>query len=341
MTYAFSPLGSAETKYFFELTPERILEAVESLGLVCTGRCLALNSMENRVYEVEIDIGDTPTKRPSDRFRIIKFYRPGRWTREQIADEHRFLLDLVEYEIPVVAPSANANGETLFRLKDVDILFAVFPKQGGRNPEELNEEQVGRVGRLLGRMHSVGRTKQASSRLRLTPENIGLQSLEFLLDSGSIPREVEDSYEGLVRSICDLSSPWFEGINYQRIHGDCHLGNLLWSDEGPFWVDFDDMMQGPPVQDLWLMLPGRDDHAKRLLHHLLEGYEQMGDFDRSTLRLIEPLRALRMIYFTAWIAKRWEDPAFKRAFVDFGTPRYWREQIDQLNEQLELMNSAY
>jgi len=336
MDYAFSPLGSPETRFFFEITPERILDAVETIGVRATGRFLALNSMENRVYEVEIELDEKP-KKPSDAFRVIKFYRPGRWTREQIAEEHEFLLDLVEYEIPVVAPLKNAEGETVFQVPGMEIYFAVFRKQGGRNPAELDDAQMLQVGRLLARLHSVGSTKRAPHRLRVSPENVAIRSLDFLLESKILPPEIELSYEQLVRQIVAVSGPWFGGVPLQRIHNDCHLGNLLWGDEGPFWVDFDDMAEGPCVQDVWLFLPGRDEYAQAKLQLLLEGYEQMRAFDRSTLRLIEPLRAMRMIYFTAWIGKRWEDPAFKRAFVEYNTPKYWREQLSQLQEQLELI----
>ena len=338
MRYAFTALGSPETKFFFELTPDKILDAVEGFGVQCTGRCMPLNSMENRVYEVEIELpeGEEP-KRPSDRFRIIKFYRPGRWTKEQILEEHQFLLDLVEYDIPVVAPLASADGSTLSQLPQLEIYFAVFRKQGGRNPEELTDEQLLQAGRLLARMHNVSVTREAPTRILVSPETVALPALEFLLTSDSMPEEVQASYENLVHKICDIASPWFKDAAVHRIHGDCHLGNLLWGSEGPFWVDFDDMARGPAVQDLWLMIPGRDEYGQQKLQLLLEGYEQMRNFDRNTLRLIEPLRAMRMIYFSAWIAKRWEDPAFKRAFVEFGTPKYWREQVNQLNEQLEFI----
>ncbi|MFN8390219.1 MAG: serine/threonine protein kinase [Bdellovibrionota bacterium] len=341
MEYAFSPLGSPETKFFFELTPDRILDAVERFGVRCTGRCLTLNSMENRVYEVEIELPpDVKPKKPSERFRIIKFYRPGRWTKEQILEEHQFLLDLVEYEIPVIAPLKDDSGQTLLQVPDLPIYFAVFPKQGGRNPGELDDMQALQVGRLLGRMHNVGAARQAPNRIRITPENIAFQSLDFLLDSDVLPNDIAHQYEDLVEQIVETTSPWFEGVPYHRIHGDCHFGNLLWSDEGPYWVDFDDMATGPAVQDVWLLLPGRDDFAYQKLQLLLEGYEQMRSFDRSSIRLIEPLRAMRMIYFTAWIAKRWEDPAFKKTFVEFGTPKYWRDQLSQLLEQWELIQGG-
>lgn len=329
------------TKFFFELTPDKILDAVETVGVRCTGRCLAMNSMENRVYEVEIDLDDEAiVTKPSDRFRVIKFYRPGRWSREQIEEEHRFLLDLKESDIPVVAPLPNGAGETLSTIPGIDIHFAVFPKQGGRNPDELSFEQLEQVGRLLARMHNVGETSPAPSRVRIHPEIMAAQSFEQLSRCSQFPTEIAAQYGGIVDELCAIASPWFEEFPIQRIHGDCHYGNLLWGSEGPYWVDFDDMSQGPCVQDLWLLIPGRDDYARQQLNALLDGYEQMRDFDRRSLRLIEPLRAMRMIYFSAWIAKRWEDPAFQRTFVDFGSPKYWREQMMQLMEQMELIREG-
>lgn len=336
-----SAWGEAETKYFYELTPEKILSAVESLGFICTGRCLAMNSFENRVYEVEIEIEDeTKIKSPSERFRIVKFYRPGRWTAEQIKEEHQFLLDLVDLEIPVVAPLVFSSGETLLKIPDSNIYCAVFPKVGGRSPDELSDEQLPLVGRLLARMHNAGSVRKANYRLNLSADTYVRSSLKYLLENKKIPRDIENNYSDLVREISDLTDSLFKGIPLQRIHGDCHLGNLLWGKDGPFWVDFDDMLNGPCVQDIWLLIPGRDEYAKNQLNILLDAYEQMREFDYQSLRLIEPLRALRMIHFTAWIAKRWEDPAFPNAFVDFGTPKYWSEQIAQLQEQVCLIKNS-
>lgn len=330
-----SAWGTSETQYFYELTPEKILQAVEQLGLSCTGRCIALNSMENRVYEVEIELDDeNVAKTASERFRIVKFYRPGRWTEEQIKEEHQFLLDLKELEIPVVAPIGLSGGATLLKTEDSEIFCAIFPKVGGRNPDELQDEQLPIIGRLLARMHNVGAVKEAKHRLHISPKIYGRESLAFLQESKNIPRHLESQYADLVTEICDLSEPLFEKIVPQRVHGDCHLGNLLWGREGPFWVDFDDMLMGPCVQDLWLIIPGRDDYAKRQLSILLKAYCEMRDFDSTSLKLIEPLRALRMIHFSAWIAKRWKDPAFPRTFVDFGTEAYWQEQVAQLEEQV-------
>jgi Ser/Thr protein kinase RdoA (MazF antagonist) len=328
--------GSAETQYFFELTPEKILDAVEASGFRVTGRCLTLNSMENRVYEVELELDEgVQPKTPSERFRIVKFYRPGRWTETQILEEHAFLKDLKESEIPAVAPLPFSDGRTLHRAGDLEIWYTVFPKVGGRSPDELKDDQLMQVGRLLGRMHNVGAAKPAPHRIELSPESYGIQNLKFLLDTNAVPVDVRARYQKVVESICDLTAPWFRETPNQRIHGDCHFGNLLWGGEAAFFVDFDDMVRGPCVQDFWLLIPGRDQESRRQMEVLLEGYEQMRAFDRNSLRLIEPLRALRFVHFNAWIAKRWQDPAFPRSFPEFGTPRYWQEQVADLEDQLQ------
>jgi Ser/Thr protein kinase RdoA (MazF antagonist) len=322
------------TKFFYELTPDRILDAIELAGFMPTGRFTALNSMENRVYEVEIEL-DTPPATPSERFKIIKFYRPGRWSKFQIEEEHRFLLDLVENEIPVVAPLSLKDGKTISEM--VGIFFSVFPKVGGRIPDELTTEQLQQVGRLLGRMHLTGRAREAKHRLHLSPQSYGLINLDFLLTNDILPLSVKEPYENTVKALCAAIEPMFRGVRTQRIHGDCHYGNLIWGSKGPFWVDFDDMVVGPPVQDLWLLVPGRELEDRILFESLLEGYEQMCQFERSTLRLIEPLRALRLINYSTWIAKRWQDPAFQRVFENFGTDRYWQEQIGYLREIHQLI----
>ncbi len=335
-----SAWGDKETKYFYELTPERILDAVEAFGFRATGRCMPLNSMENRVYEVEIELEEGVTvKSPSERFRIVKFYRPGRWSKEQILEEHKFLLDLVEYEIPAVAP-LQINGETLLTIPEIQIFAAVFPKIGGRSPDELDDQQMARVGRLLARMHGVGSAGTAPHRLEINTDTYGLANLEYLLSNSHLPQDVSATYSQVVREICALSEPLFRNATNHRIHGDCHLGNLLWNDEGPFWVDFDDMLRGPAVQDLWLIIPGRDEYAIRKRDILVNAYEEMRSFDRSALQLIEPLRALRFIHFSGWIARRWDDPAFKQAFSHFGTGRYWQDQVQDLREQLDLIREG-
>ena len=333
-----NPWGTSATQHFFSLTPAHILEAVERAGYRCTGRCLALNSMENRVYEVEIEVDDPrQLKSPSDRFVIIKFYRPGRWTWDQIQDEHDFLFDLADADIPVIAPIQNDEGHSVFDDVALGLMYAIFPKAGGRSPDELDDEQCERVGRLLARLHAVGSLKPAEHRVVLNPETYGINNLRWLLDTNTIPPDVRGRFTKAVETICEVSAPWFKAASTQRIHGDCHLGNLLWGKDGPFWVDFDDMVIGPPVQDLWLIIPGRDEYAQRKLKLVLDAYEIMKPFDRSTLRLIEPLRALRFVHFAAWIGKRWDDPSFPRAFPQYGTPRWWGEQTRDLEEQVSLI----
>jgi len=326
--------GEEETRYFFSLTPDRILDAVEKTGLQCTGRAFQLNSMENRVYDLEIV---SEEKKSGVDSCITKFYRPGRWSFDQISEEHQFLFDLVEYDIPVVAPKRSESGETIFKLDDLDIYFSIFPKVGGRNPSELDSEQLGIVGRLLARLHNVGSTKEAASRIELSPENYGYQSLDFLLENNSLPANIEQDYQDLVEEICETSIELFQDKSIQRVHGDCHLGNLLWGDQGPFWVDFDDMCRAPCVQDIWLVVPGRDEESKRQLDVLLGSYEQMRSFDYSELELVEPLRTLRIVHFNAWIAKRWKDPFFPKAFPQFGTDNYWLDQLSTLREQADLI----
>jgi len=332
--------GENKTEFFYALTPDRILDAIEeSTGYRCTGRSLALNSMENRVYEIEIVL-DQPAATPSDRFIIAKFYRPGRWDREQIQAEHDFLNDLIENEIPAVAPLKFKDGQTIHQLDESNIFYTVFPKIGGRSPYELTDTDLQIVGRLLARMHNVGAAGKAPSRVKLSPETYGLGSLNFLLKNKFIPPEMEPGYKALVESICQISSPWFAQASYQRIHGDCHLGNLLQGSNGFFWVDFDDMVQGPCVQDLWLLIPGRDEYSQAQWRVLLEAYETMRPFNHAELKLVEPLRALRFVHFSAWIAKRYEDPAFQRSFPDFGSQQYWQIQTQDLREQLGIIQES-
>ncbi len=323
---------------FFSLTPETVLQAVESTGLLCTGRCMALNSFENRVYDVELEVEpDSSPKHISSKHRIVKFYRPGRWTAEQIGEEHEFLMDLLTAEIPVIAPLNFPDGSTIHKTP-AGIFYSIFNKIGGRAPDELSDDQLIRVGRLLGRIHSIGASKKANTRVHLKPETYGEANLKFLLDGTWLPSNLKDRFVTLVNSICQLVRPWFSEHSVQRIHGDCHLGNLLWNQSGPFFLDFDDMVVGPPVQDIWLLVPGRDDTSIRQRETLLEGYEEMRHFDRRSIRLIEALRALRFIHYATWIAKRWNDPAFPHAFPHFGTQQYWLDEVNDLEEQYRLLS---
>jgi Ser/Thr protein kinase RdoA (MazF antagonist) len=334
-----SAWGGKDTQFFYNLTPDRVLDAVEaSTGFRCTGRSFALNSMENRVYELEIELDEKP-KNPSDRFVIAKFYRPGRWTKEQILDEHKFLFELVDSDIPVIAPLTFLDGESLHTLKEFNIYYAVFPKCGGRSPDEIEGEDLERVGRLLARIHKVGQANPATHRIAINTETYGINSLKFLFDAKLLPPEIESNYRSTVESICKIAEPFFRTAPIQRIHGDCHMGNLLFGREGYFFVDFDDMVMGPAVQDFWLLIAGRDESAMRRLNTLLDAYESFCNFDRASLKLIEPLRALRFVHFSAWIGKRWKDPSFPKAFPDYGTARYWQEQLNDLQQQLSLIRN--
>ncbi|MCB0358153.1 MAG: serine/threonine protein kinase [Bdellovibrionales bacterium] len=326
---------------FYELTPERILDAVERSGVRTTGRCLQLNSMENRVYEIEIECADEQLPpSASERFRVVKFYRPGRWSNAQIRDEHEFLAELAREEIAVVPPEPFPDGSTLQTDSETGIRYAMFPKQGGRLSFELNDDDLARIGRLLARLHLVGARKEAENRIELTTETYALDSLDYLLENQFLPENIEGYYTDTVEHICDIAEPWFAEADMQRIHGDCHVGNILWATAGPRLIDFDDMVMGPCVQDLWLLTPGRGDEVLKARETLLSGYEQFRNFDRSTLRLIEPLRALRMVHFSAWIAKRFDDPSFANAFPDFGSDSYWREELQALLEVLEILHGV-
>jgi Ser/Thr protein kinase RdoA (MazF antagonist) len=331
--------GDSNTHFFFAITPERVLEAVESAGLETTGRCIQLNSFENRVYDVELETDEGPRGSPANR-RIVKFYRPGRWSREQILEEHQFLADLRAAEIPAIAPIPFPDGETLKLTPQGEIWYALFPKVGGRAPDELTGEQLQRIGMLLARIHNVGAQRPAPHRVALSAETYGLENLDYLLSKNWIPLEFRARYEKVVRDICARTAELFQVLPPQaihRVHGDCHLGNLLWNQEGPFFLDFDDMVRAPAAQDIWLLTPGRDSDAQRQREELLEGYEQMRAFDRTTLKLIEPLRALRFVHYTAWIARRWEDPAFPAAFPEFGSHSYWADETKDLLDQWELL----
>jgi Ser/Thr protein kinase RdoA (MazF antagonist) len=295
-------------------------------GARATGRTFTLNSMENRVYEIELE---------DERRVVTKFYRPGRWSREQILEEHAFLAELVEAEIPAVPPLTLANGSTLDTSPD-GILFAVFEKVRGRSLQELDDQQLAQAGRLLARIHSVGAQHAAEHRLRITPA-WALDSLRILEETGAIDIQVQTRYARAVRTIVQKIEPLFENVPLHRVHGDCHLGNLLWQGERPFFLDFDDMVSAPAVQDVWMVVRGRDEDAARMREVMLAAYETMRAFDRSTLRLVEPLRALRMVHYSSWIARRWADPIFKRTFPEFVTYGYWVEEVDALEEQLRLI----
>lgn len=313
---------------FEHLLPEAVFDSVETLGGRCTGRFLPLNAMENRVYDVEMEEGP---------HLIIKFYRPGRWKKETIETEHEFLKKLELAEVPVVCPLSSANGETLFEKEG--IYFAVFPKRPGRLEPELNKEQLERLGRYLARIHLVGDTFKNAPRGKLTPETYGTDSLKTLQKQNVLQGNLGNIFAQLVNEIVETSKPFFKDQEVTLLHGDCHAGNILWSGDEPYFIDFDDMLYAPPVQDFWMMIGGDDEYAMRNRDILIDAYLEIREFDERTWKLVEPLRALRMIYFNAWIANRKDDGAFKLAFPHFGTEQYWQQQVENLSNQLARLKS--
>jgi Ser/Thr protein kinase RdoA (MazF antagonist) len=309
---------------YSRLTPDVVVDSVEALGLASDGRLLALNSYENRVYQVGID-GATPL--------VVKFYRPGRWSTAAILEEHEFAAELAAAEIPVVAPLARAD-QTLFEAGG--FRYAIYPRQGGRWPELATREDRLRMGRLLGRIHGVGAHRPFSERAELDWRTMGRDSVRFLVGNDWIPPHVLPAYTTLCEDLLRRIAQRFEetsDLARLRLHGDCHPGNVLWTD-GPHFVDLDDCMMGPAIQDLWMLLSGQPEESAGQLRDYVDGYAEFADFDWRGLRLVESLRTLRQINYAAWLARRWDDPAFPRAFPWFSEPRYWEQHVLDLREQL-------
>ena len=316
---------------FEALTPDSILTTVEhEIGVPLTNLAVSLPSYINRVYELRAKDG---TKL------IVKFYRPGRWGREAIEDEHRFLLDCVDTELPVVAPVVLPNGKTIG--EHDGMMFSLFPKRSGRQLEITSDDDWPRLGSLLARMHLCGEQRKAEHRITIGPKQSTLADVNHLC-TAVIPERLRKQYETTAMRLIDASAPLFEETESIRIHGDCHRGNILDRlDEGLLLIDFDDMAMGPPVQDLWLLLPDRAKKSEHEIGHFLSGYEQFRRFDRGSLRCIEPLRAMRMIYFLAWCGRQMDDFQFKRNFPDWGSDPFWQREINDLREQLGfVMESA-
>ncbi|UTH75052.1 serine/threonine protein kinase [Chromobacterium sp. IIBBL 290-4] len=314
---------------FAGLTPDVILDAVESLGLRASGSLLALNSYENRVYQLGLDEG-APL--------VAKFYRPARWSDAAIREEHTFSLQLAEREIPAVPPLV-FGGETLHA--HAGFRFALFEKRGGRVPELDRDDTLQWIGRFLGRIHALGKTESYAHRPRLDLDSFGREPLDFILKQGLLPPELETVYRGVAEQALQGAARCYEragAVETLRLHGDCHVGNLLWTDAGPHFVDFDDSRTGPAVQDLWMLLSGDRAEQSRQLGEVLAGYEDFCEFDLRELNLLEALRTLRLLHYSAWLARRWDDPAFPAAFPWFGGTRYWEEQILALREQIALMD---
>ncbi|HEY7773041.1 MAG TPA: serine/threonine protein kinase [Marinagarivorans sp.] len=309
---------------FASLTPDFVLDAIESMGFISDARIYTLNSYENRVYQVGIE-----DSQPL----IAKFYRPERWSDEQILEEHAFSAELRALDIPVVPPMVH-QGATLFHYQGYRI--ALFERRGGRAPELDCDDTLYSLGQYMGRIHAAGREKPFQHRPTLTVDSFGHKSRAFLLDSGFIPSSLLDAYTTITDQLLQKVTARFELIDYApvRLHGDCHPGNILWRDDRPNFVDLDDARNGPAVQDLWMLLSGEQHRQQIQLANLIEGYEMFCDFQPRELGLIESLRSLRLMHYAAWLARRWNDPAFPMHFPWFNTERYWAQHINELREQL-------
>jgi len=327
-------VGHDSLDSFYQLGPEQILKAVESLGFACNGYQLGLNSYENRVYQIGLDDGG---------FVVAKFYRPRRWSNLAILEEHDFTLELEALDIPVVPP-LRVKEATLHHFEGY--CFSVYPLRAGRAPDLENKQHLQQLGRFLGRIHALGAEKVFNHRPALNVHTFGDHAYDYLLDHHFIPHELESVYEPLVEGLLDQIEAAFYDVqpSYIRLQGDAHLGNILWKHGlqgaagSPYILDFDDARMGPAVQDLWMFLSGDKACMEGALNHLLGGYSEFYDFQASELRLVEPLRTLRMLHHAAWLAKRWEDPIFKHAFPWFNTQHYWEEHILMLKEQASLLH---
>ena len=327
---------SEDARHPYEtLTPDVVLDALASVGLHGDGRLLALSSYENRVYQAHLE----------DAFEgsgivVAKFYRPGRWSEAQILEEHAFARELQEAEVPAVAPLAPAGRTLHFH---AGFAFSVSPRRGGRAPELDDGEVLEWIGRYLARLHTVGARSSFSVRPAIDVAGFGEEPRDWLLAHDAIPLDVQGAWQraceqALAQIRAAFAAAGAAGVRTLRLHGDCHPGNILWTpDAGPHFVDLDDARTGPAVQDLWMLLSGERAQRQRQLGALLDGYEQLRDFDRGELALVEPLRTLRLIHYSAWLARRWDDPAFPIAFPWFGTSDYWRGQVQMLEEQMEAM----
>lgn len=316
---------------YAELDPNVILNAIDSVGLTCSGSLLVLNSYENRVYQVGIE--DNPAL-------IAKFYRPQRWSDNTILEEHQFAQELAQHEIPVIPPLM-INKHSLHSFQTYR--FALFPCQGGRPLELDNLSHLEWMGRFLGRLHAVGATRSFLHRPTLDIQTYGYDAYHFLIEHNFIPDYLRANFCHTVDTVLPLIEQIFQQvgrIEIIRLHGDMHAGNVLWNDKGPHIVDLDDCLTGPAIQDLWMLLSGDKDQVQWQLDYILRGYNEFYDFNYRELHLVEPLRTLRQLHYAAWLARRWDDPAFPASFTWFNTPRYWEEQWRNLTEQRELLEQV-
>lgn len=312
------------------LTPDLILDAVETCGYRCDGRQFALNSFENRVYQVGLEDGQAL---------VVKFYRPRRWSNDAILEEHSFAIELAAREIPVVAPLATADGATLH--EHGGFRFALFPKRPGRAPELEDFDILRWLGRFLGRTHAVGALRPFRHRPALDIASFGEEPAQFVIANEFVPADLEVAYGSVTDEALRRIGECYRRagtVRNIRLHGDCHAGNILWTDGGPHFVDLDDCRSGPAVQDLWMLLSGERDAMSAQLGQVIAGYREFHDFNPAELALIEALRTLRMIHYAGWLARRWHDPAFPASFPWFNTQRYWQDQILALREQCAAMD---
>lgn len=309
---------------YSRLTPDVVLDSVAAAGYPPDGRLLGLNSYENRVYQVWLDDGQVI---------VAKFYRPGRWSDAQIDEEHEFARELAEREIPVVAALAS--------LRFHEFRIAIYPRRGGRPPELDDPKTLEWIGRFIARIHSVGAARPFRHREALNVQAFGHESRRFLLAGNFVPADLLEAWKAVTEQALTAVEHCYEragDVRSIRLHGDCHPGNILWTDQGPHFVDLDDARMGPAIQDLWMLLSGDRASMTRQLGDVLAGYRDFAELDRRELHLLEALRTLRLIHYSAWIARRWDDPAFPAAFPWFDTQRYWQDRILELREQIALMN---
>ena len=319
----------SEAHPYASLTPDVVLDALERVGIRGDGRLLSLASYENRVYQVWREDGPAV---------VAKFYRPARWSDEAIGEEHAFVAELAAHEIPVVAPMT-LGGATLHR--DAGFRFAVYPRRGGRAPELDDASTLEWIGRFVGRIHAIGASRAFAHRPAIDADTFGRTPRDWLIAHATLPADLADVYAGVSAQALEGVQRAFDragDVRTLRLHGDVHGGNVLWTDDGPHFVDFDDARSGPAIQDLWMLLSGDRASMERQLASVLEGYERFFALDRRELDLVEALRTLRLLHYAAWIAQRWDDPAFPAAFPWFGTTRYWQDRILELREQIALMD---
>jgi len=326
---AVMPAVAADPRPFAALTPDAVLDAAEAAGLEPDGHVFALNSYENRVYR----LGRTDAAPV-----VVKFYRAGRWSDEQILEEHAFACELAAAEIPVVAPLTLGN-TTLYH--GPGLRMAAFPLQPGGAPDLDQPEARELLGRTLGRIHAIGALRTFAHRPSLAGERLGTRARVTVLASGQLPQHMRESYARIsAELLVQIDAADVAAERRIRLHGDCHLGNILWQPSGPVFVDLDDCLNGPAIQDLWMFLAGNPDEQRRQWVELLAGYERFASFDHGQLRLVEVLRAVRMLNHAAWIAERWADPAFPRAFPWFGEARFWEQHVNDLAEQASVLNGG-